>query len=122
VQLFQYFQVGYFLFSLIGTGLFLFAFVNVMGWPQVRGRNLWMACLGIKTCVAIGYATMGLVNLLRLFGAPGMTFFPNELTQSVYFLLAMFGVAADGLLLAGVLSIGSVFHAIRRGSESSASF
>ncbi len=117
MEIFQYLQVGYFLFSLIGTGLFLVAFVNVTSWPQVRGRNLWLTCVGLKACVAVGYATMGLVNLSRLLGGPGMAPFPTELIQVVFFLLATLGLVGDGLLLAGVLSIGGVFHAIRRGSE-----
>jgi len=49
-----------------------------------------------------------------------MASFPTELIQVAYFLLAALNLVGDGLLLAGLISIGGVFHAIRRGSESDA--
>ena len=120
MQLFRVLQIGYCLFSLIGTGIFLAALVTVMGWPPVRSRGLWLACLGLKILVAIGYAMVGLVNLAQLFGAPGTGLLQGELIQVVYLLLAACGLAGDGLLLAGLISVGGVFHAIRRGREASA--
>ena len=120
MQLFRILQVGYFLLSLVGTGIFLAALVTVMGWPPVRSRGLWLACLGLKVFVATGYATLGLVNLAQLFGAPGTGLLRGELIQVVYLLLAACGLAGDGLLLAGLISVGGVFHAIRRGRETSA--
>lgn len=121
MQLFRVLQVGYFLVSLIGTGIFLAAFVTVVGWPQVRSRGLWLACLGVKTFVAAGYTMLGLVHLVELFGGPARGLLPGEVMQVVYLLLAAFGLAGDGLLLAGLISVGGVFHAIRRSSESNAS-
>ena len=117
MQLFRVLPAAYFLFSLVGTGLFLAALVTVMGWPPVRSRGLLLACLGLKVFVAAGYALLGLIHVAELFGVPGRGLVPGELMQVVYLLLAAVGLAGDGLLLAGLISLGGVFHAIRRGHE-----
>ena len=117
MQLFRVLQIGYCLFSLIGTGIFLAALVTVMGWPQVRSRGLWLACLGLKTLVAAGYTTLALVHLITVFGGLRLEMLSGELTNLVALLLAAFGLAGDGLLLAGLVSLGGVFRAVRRGSE-----
>jgi hypothetical protein len=121
VQLLQMLQVGYFLFSLIGTGIFLAAFVTVVGWPQVRGRGLWLACLGVKALVAIGYAMLGLIHLVPLFaGRNLLPWVTSEPLQVLYLLLAVFNLTGDGLLLVALISLGGVFQAIRRSSETNA--
>jgi hypothetical protein len=63
---------------------------------------------------------MSLVHLVQMFGWPMLGLLRGELTSLVSLLLVVCNLAGDCLLLAGLVSLGGVFHAIRRGSETDA--
>jgi hypothetical protein len=97
-------QTAYLFFHLTSAGIFAIALVTVVNWPSVRGRGLLFAALAVRLIAMFGYLAMNLINFVAAFTA-FQSQLPAEVMPIGYLLLAVIGLASDGLLLAALIGL-----------------